>query len=57
MYVFSNKPCMTRSTLIDLNAVEVNYYPFMISLGKCYGSCNTVDDLSTKMCLRVKQKL
>ena len=42
---------MTRSTLIDLNAVEVNYYPFMTSLGECYGSCNTVDDLSTKMCL------
>ena len=31
----NNKPLMVRPTLIDLNPVELNYYPFMISLGKC----------------------
>ena len=53
---FSDEPCMARPTLIDLNAVEVNYYPFMISLGKFYGSCNAVDDLSTKMCVQSETK-
>ena len=36
----NDKPCMVRPTLIDLNSVELKYYPFMISLNKCNGSCN-----------------
>ena len=31
---------MIRPTLIDLNPVELKYYPFMISSGKCHGSFN-----------------
>ena len=31
---------MIRPTLIDLNPVELKYYPFMISSGKCRGSFN-----------------
>ena len=29
---------MVRPTLVGLNYVELNYYPFMISLNKCSGS-------------------
>ena len=29
----SDEPCMIWPTLIDLNFVELKYYPFMISLG------------------------
>ena len=39
---------MVRPTLIDLNPVEVKYYPFMISLDECKGSCNV---LSQKICV------
>ena len=31
----NNKICMIRLTLINLNSVELNYYPFAISLDKC----------------------
>ena len=31
---------MIRPTLIDLNPVELKYYPFMISSDKCHGSFN-----------------
>ena len=31
---------MVRPTLIDMNPVELKYYPFMVSLNKCIGSCN-----------------
>ena len=34
--------------LINLNPVELKYYPFMISLEKCNGSCNV---LSPKLCV------
>ena len=43
----NDEPCMVRSTLIDVNAVELKYYPFMIILNKCTGSCNV---LSPKLC-------
>ena len=55
MYVF-NEPCMVRPTLIDSNLIEPNYYPFMISLDKCNASCNTADDLCTKICIPSKTK-
>ena len=44
---------MIRTTLIDLNPVQLNYYPFLISLDKCSGSCNV---LSPKMCVSKKKK-
>ena len=31
---------MVRHTLIDMNSAGLKYYPFMISLNKCTGSCN-----------------
>ena len=43
----NDDPCMIRPTLIDLNPVELKYYPFMISLGKCSESFNV---LSPKIC-------
>ena len=51
-----NEPCMAGPTLIDLNSVGFNCYPFMISLDKCNGSCNVVDDLSTKVCVLSETK-
>ena len=42
-----NKQCKTSLTIIDLNLIELKYYSFMISLNKCNGSYNSVDDLST----------
>ena len=47
---------MIRPTLIDLNPVELNYLSFMISLDKRNGSCNAVDDLSTKICVPSETK-
>ena len=47
---------MFWSTVIDLNLAELNYYPFIISLDKCSRSCNVVDDLSAKICVRSKKK-
>ena len=35
---------MVIPNVIDLNLVELDYYLFMISLDKCNGSCNAVDD-------------
>ena len=47
---------MARPTLIDLDPAELKYYPFMISLDKFSKSCNSVDDLSTNICITSKSK-
>ena len=52
----NNEPCRTRPTLIDLNHVKFNYYPFRTSLDKCNESRNAVDDLSTKICIPSETK-
>ena len=44
----NDEPYMVRSTLIDLNPIELKYYPFMISLDKFTGSCNV---LSANICV------
>ena len=44
---------MVRPTLIDLNPVELKYYPFMISLDKCNGICYV---LSPKISVLEKAK-
>ena len=40
---------MNRPTIIDLNYIELNYYPSMNSLDKCNGDCNAVEESSTKI--------
>ena len=45
--------CMIRPTFIDLNLIELKYYPFMISLDKCTGSCN---NFSPKQCVQKETK-
>ena len=35
---------MVRTMLIDLNADEFRYSPFIIRINRCNGSCNTVED-------------
>ena len=52
----NNKPCMIRPFLVDVSPVELNYYPFMVSLGKCSGSSNSVDEFCTKICVPSKTK-
>ena len=44
---------MVRPTLIDMNPVELKYYPFMINLNKFTGSCNVI---FPKMCVPKETK-
>ena len=50
-----NQQCMTQPTLINLHPNEytqgLRYYPFAINLDRSVGSCNTLDDLSNRICL------
>ena len=51
----SNQKSMFQSTLINLHPNEYSqefcYYPFAVKLDRCAGSCNTINDLSNKVCV------
>ena len=53
--LLSNQKCMTQTTLIDLHPnewrQELHYYPFAAKLDRWVGSCNTLNDLSNKVCI------
>ena len=42
MYVMNHEPPMAKPTLINMNPNVLKYYPFMISLDKCTGSCDAL---------------
>ena len=45
----SNQKCMIQPTIQSI--VSVFQYPFAVKLDKCVGSCNTLNDLSNKVCI------
>ena len=51
----SNQKCKIQPTLINLHPNEYSqkfhYYPFTVKLDRCVGSCNTLIDLSNKVCV------
>ena len=54
-FLLSNQKCMTQPTLINLYpneySQEFHYYPCSVKLDRCVGSCNTLNDLSKKVCV------
>ena len=53
--LLSNQKCMIQPILINLNrnehSQEFYYYTFTVKLGRCIGNCNTLNDLSNKVCV------
>ena len=51
----SNKKFKIQPTVINLHSneysQELHYYPFKVKLDRCAGSCNTLNDLSNKVCV------
>ena len=46
---------MIQPTLIKLHpneySQEFHYYPFAVNLDRCVGICNTLNDLSNRVCV------
>ena len=51
----NNQSYITGTTLIDLNPYKHNqglsHYLFVIILGRCNGSCKTLDDSLSRICV------
>ena len=54
--ILNNRPCKARSTLVNINSDETIFYQFTVTVNKCGGSCNTIDDPYTRVCVPNKVK-
>ena len=50
----SNQKCEIQATLVNLHpneySQELHYCSFAVKIDKYFGSCNTLNDLSNKVC-------
>ena len=42
---------MSRPKIRDINPNETVFHPYSIKVNKCSGSCNTINDPFTKLCV------
>ena len=47
----NNQECKIRSEIINVNTNEPMLYPYSITINKCKGSCNTINDPYGKLCV------
>ena len=49
--LMNNQECKIRSEIISVNTNEPMFYPCSITINKCKGSCNTINDPYAKLCV------
>ena len=47
----NNQECKIRTEIINLNTNELMFYPYSIKINRCKGSCNSINDPYTKICV------
>ena len=52
----NNQPCKARPPIVNVNFDKTLFYPFTVSVNKCGGSCNTIDDPYARVCVPRKVK-
>ena len=45
----NNEECKIRSEIIIVNTNEPMFYPYSITISKCKGSCNSINDPYAKL--------
>ena len=46
----NNQECKIRLEIMDINSNERLFYPYIVKISKCSGSCNNVKDPYVKLC-------
>ena len=47
----NNQLCKIRTKIININNNDPTFYPFSISVNKCSGGCNNINDPYAKLCV------
>ena len=51
MFVVLLSNIVNESNHVKCVSLSNHYYPFTVKLDRCVGSCNTLNDLSNKVCV------
>ena len=46
-----NQECRIRPEIMNINSNEPMFYPYGIKVNKCSGSCNSINDPYSKLCV------
>ena len=49
--LMNNQKCKVRPEFVNVNSNEPLFYPFSIRRSKCSGSCDSINDPYTKLCV------
>ena len=52
----NNQECKVRLELVNANSNEPSFYPYNVSISKCSGSCNNINDPYAKLCVQMLLK-
>ena len=52
----NKRSCKAIPTIVDIKSNETLFYPLTVSVNKCGGSCNTIDDPCARVCAPNKVK-
>ena len=52
----NNQECKVRSEIINVNTNEATFYPYSITINKCKGSSNTINDPYAVSLIPLKHK-
>ena len=47
----NNQERKTRSKIVNINNNEPVFYPFIVKVNKCSGSCNNINNAYAKLCV------
>ena len=47
----NNQECRVRPEIININSNEPSFYPYSVKISKSSGSCNNLNDPSSKWCV------
>ena len=46
----SNKECRVRLVIVNVKSNELLFHPYSITVSKCSGSCNNINNPYSKLC-------
>ena len=50
-HILENEKCVPRDYLVETNPHgDIRYYPFLLKVKKCLGSCDTFDESMLRQC-------
>ena len=51
LVLMKNQTCVVRPKIVDINSNNPIFYPFSVTINRCSGNCNNINDPYTRICV------